>query len=953
MIRLGWLKSLLGECKATTTEVIGSEVSTFDPEWYLQAYPDVARAGMDAWEHYIRHGKAEGRQPCLNRAEIYDYHLWRGLSGIMELKLRRLLEGDGNELEEDCARWALGRWYLWCNELEQVAHVLAVLQSRCLKAPVHVGPALVLLEALLKLGRMAEADSALTVLQAGFPNFADTVLARCNLRAMTSPGEDLDDRLIDLNEWYVANELLPLAFFEDVIGPAFDCLRAPADCVPAPQDQDHPLISVIVPVFNAGPGLETALRSLHQQTWPNLEVLVVDDASTDDSSELADALCARFTGIGRRFRLLRQPVNAGAYGARNKGMAAASGEFLTVQDADDWSHPQKLELQAAVLLERNDLKASVSHWVRADDDLVFGRWRVEESWVYRNVSSLMIRRSVVEQLGFWEEVRVNADTEYYYRIMAAWGREAIQEVVPGVPLAFGRAAAGSLSQAGPTHLITQFGGLRKNYMDSAHRWHTRAAGCTDLYLARGQKRQLTLQDWFQQSGWFDAAWYVRRYPDLQQANVDAFEHWWQTGAAEGRDPGPAFSVSGWVYMHSKQRPGALEVAEWLRNGGYDPSVPVPDPTEAGQSVSSDSPWLMVFGHQAGETVFGAERSLLDVLEALAKLAVNVFVVLPEAANRHYVERVRARCSRLVVLPMAWWQQGAEASSVTLRCLEHWLREYEVSRVYLNTLVHLEPVLAAKACDVPVFVHARELPAHDPALCEALNANPEQVRQHALESANVLIANSRYLAGYYQAAECCVVPNVVGLDAFQVPMPNSEVLQVGMVSSNLPKKGLHDFVEVARELEQRKAPVSCVLIGPDNAHVAELKAKAQRGELPKNLVFAGYIPEPAEAMARLHVVINLSNFEESFGRSVLEAMAAGRAVVCYSHGALPELVISGETGRLVAFGDTAAVADAIEELVENPERLKTFGAAGRTRVEEIYSLQAMVDGLSACMNLEYR
>src|SRR5690606_39540618 len=94
-----------------------------------------------------------------------------------------------------------------------------------------------------------------------------------------------------------------------------------------------------------------------------------------------------------------------------------------------------------------------------------------------------------------------------------------------------------------------------------------------------------------------------------------------------------------------------------------------------------------------------------------------------------------------------------------RCLEHWLREYEVSRVYLNTLVHLEPVLAAKACDVPVFVHARELPAHDPALCEALNANPEQVRQHALESANVLIANSRYLAGYYQAAECCVVPNV--------------------------------------------------------------------------------------------------------------------------------------------------------------------------------------------------
>src|SRR5690606_35410607 len=105
-----------------------------------------------------------------------------------------------------------------------------------------------------------------------------------------------------------------------------------------------------------------------------------------------------------------------------------------------------------------------------------------------------------------------------------------------------------------------FGGLRKDYLDSAHRWHASATGCKDLYLARGQKRQLSLQDRFQQSGWFDAAWYIRRYPDLQQLKVDGFEHWWRNGAREGRDPGPSFSVSGWCWQHNRERVPADELA---------------------------------------------------------------------------------------------------------------------------------------------------------------------------------------------------------------------------------------------------------------------------------------------------------------------------------------------------------------------------------------------------------
>jgi glycosyltransferase involved in cell wall biosynthesis len=67
-------------------------------------------------------------------------------------------------------------------------------------------------------------------------------------------------------------------------------------------------------------------------------------------------------------------------------------------------------------------------------------------------------------------------------------------------------------------------------------------------------------------------------------------------------------------------------------------------------------------------------------------------------------------------------------------------------------------------------------------------------------------------------------------------------------------------------------IRMLLIGPDNAHIQELK---NRGSLPENIVFSGYAPSPSEALARANMVLNLSNFEETFGRTVLEAMAAGR------------------------------------------------------------------------------
>ncbi|WP_311946258.1 glycosyltransferase family 2 protein [Halomonas piscis] len=452
----------------------------FDPQWYLAAYPDVARAKVSPLLHFIRHGEAEGRLPVRVAAQEHEQALWRRHAGDPSPSLAALeaLRHASDWREAGYAAWALGRWYAWQDEWQRVAEVLASgHHRRSRRLPRHTGPWLLEADALTRLGHLARARECLDGLAAAAPGNHDVTLARANLVATQRQAPaDSDcreaERLALLNALWRAHGLAEVQRANTQLPLTLDNL--------APRDTDHTAqassrVSVIVPVYNAAASLPAALAGLAAQRGVDLEVIVVDDASRDGSAEIARGFAERDS----RFRLLRQPFNQGAYTARNRGLAAASGEFITVHDSDDWPHPDKLAVQVRGLEHHPQWVACNSHWVRCTTDLMFGHWRPGPGWIYRNTSSLMLRRHVFDTLGFWDRVRVDADTEYYYRIRAAFGARALGEVLPGVPLAFGRSAARSLSQAGQTHLVTQFAGLRHDYQQAAQAWHRQA-------LARGQ-----------------------------------------------------------------------------------------------------------------------------------------------------------------------------------------------------------------------------------------------------------------------------------------------------------------------------------------------------------------------------------------------------------------------------------------------------------------------------------
>ena len=97
-----------------------------------------------------------------------------------------------------------------------------------------------------------------------------------------------------------------------------------------------PRVAVIIPVYNARPYLRSAVESVLGQTWQNLEVILVDDGSTDHS---LDAV----TDIDDRRLVIVRQANAGKPAAMNRALAMVDSDYYAINDADDLSHPQRIE----------------------------------------------------------------------------------------------------------------------------------------------------------------------------------------------------------------------------------------------------------------------------------------------------------------------------------------------------------------------------------------------------------------------------------------------------------------------------------------------------------------------------------------------------------------------------------------------------------------------------------
>ncbi len=211
---------------------------------------------------------------------------------------------------------------------------------------------------------------------------------------------------------------------------------------------DNPLISIIIPVYNGESTIERAINSALNQTYRNIEVLVIDDKSTDNTLEVISKI------RDKRLRILKHSENKSGSAARNTGIRNAKGEYIAFLDDDDEALPNRIELQFNMLRIIGDrYKAVTSNYYIQNKST----WRLikknQNAQTIANVlimkeglgamgSTLMIHKSLVNDVGYFDEsFRRHQDIEYTIRVLRVTKIAVVNEPLvkiyghPGAPSA--------------------------------------------------------------------------------------------------------------------------------------------------------------------------------------------------------------------------------------------------------------------------------------------------------------------------------------------------------------------------------------------------------------------------------------------------------------------------------------------------------------------------------------
>lgn len=419
-----------------------------------------------------------GGKPQFSALEL-EAKLWGGFARYAVPALEEI-ENDPLAYPDERrkAAWSLTRWFYVEEAYERALHHIAF-EKRLSEAPQgHF--TLAEAQCLVKLRRWKAADAvlekgALLHERVDFKLLRSTVVRHRERERGRSDDQADMAQLNLLNHLYISAGLSPLQKIRSQDPLHLSNITALA----RPRREHQALkVSVIVPAYNAGATLNWAVASLLQQSWHNLEIIIVDDCSADDTCEVAEKISAQ----DGRVRLVRLKENNGTYAARNAGLRYAVGDLITVHDSDDWSHPQRIESQIDLLESKPGIMATRSHWVRVSEGLdVIGSWIPKGSLVDLNFSSLLFRREILAELGTWDEVMVSGDTEFYARLKQVYGKSAVMELPRTQLLAFSLTRDDSLTRSEATHLRSLYYGLRANYRDSYRYWHSQLSpGSKDL-----------------------------------------------------------------------------------------------------------------------------------------------------------------------------------------------------------------------------------------------------------------------------------------------------------------------------------------------------------------------------------------------------------------------------------------------------------------------------------------
>ena len=362
--------------------------------------------------------------------------LWGGFSRYARPDLDYAVRSERAGTDRAFAAWELAKFCAFETHWQQALHYLEIIREINEDLLHRRDVSLLYIEALTACGQSDEAERHVGrhldegKFDADYYCALSNVMSARPVRERGEPERDLA-RLALLNRMFRESNLEEVSLLDPARGFTFGNLSVVQGCLPAIHQPEK--ISALLTAHNAEALLSAAVVNILGQTWRNLELVVVDDASTDSSWKIVERLATQ----DPRIVCVRNAVSKGVYQARNRALSLATGDFIATFDCDEWCHPQMLQTQVQAMRMEPETRLAFpgEAWVSPDMKYVLRLRGNSTEYLRRSSRTSLIRRRDFQWLDKWDGVAAHADDEFVQRARAIWGDQAVRDVFPNVPMA--------------------------------------------------------------------------------------------------------------------------------------------------------------------------------------------------------------------------------------------------------------------------------------------------------------------------------------------------------------------------------------------------------------------------------------------------------------------------------------------------------------------------------------
>lgn len=374
----------------------------------------------------------------------------------------------------------------------------------------------------------------------------------------------------------------------------------------------------------------------------------------------------------------------------------------------------------------------------------------------------------------------------------------------------------------------------------------------------------------------------------------------------------------------------------------------------------------------GPVLYGAQLSLLTLLAGINRDLVTPYLLIPR--DGPLTDEARKLDIPVIILPLNHWVAFGQAAKeiypkriakvlIGLKrradAIATVIKKHDIDLVYTNTVTCIEGALAARATHRRHLWHLREHVAGNKDLKPLL---PQFIISYIVGAlSDHVIVNSRALAQAYSCSninnKVSVVYNGIDLDSFQLIQDTESGLRqelgvgsdtkiIATIGSITPRKGHSIFIEAASKLKDSFDDIAFLIVGDgEKKLVGELIIKARKAGLENICHFVGWRTDVANMLAGINLLV-VSAEQEAFGRTIVEAMAAGVPVVATRCGGPEEIIVDGITGFLVPVNHPEELAAAAAQVLSNNELASHFSITGRARAKDLFSVDVYVRNIEA-------